>query len=89
MLVLTRKDNETIVINIAGGRIREEVIVTVLEIKRNRVKIGIEAPIGIRILRGELLEHTAQLVGEITIVGQGSKALTDNVERELRIGEGL
>ena len=47
MLVLTRKLNETI-------RIDGEITVTVLEMDGNRVRLGIEAPPEVRILRGEL-----------------------------------
>lgn len=47
MLVLSRKTNETIVID---GRITLEV----LQIKGNQIRIGINAPADVRILRGEL-----------------------------------
>ena len=47
MLVLSRKMGETIEI---GG----EITIEVLQIKGNRVQIGIRAPKDIRILRGEL-----------------------------------
>ena len=47
MLVLTRKLGETVVID--GG-----IKVTVVEVAGNRVRLGISAPDGVRILRGEL-----------------------------------
>jgi carbon storage regulator len=47
MLVLTRKLNETIIIN---GDIR----VKVVGIRGNHVRLGIEAPPHVRILRSEL-----------------------------------
>jgi carbon storage regulator CsrA len=47
MLVLSRKQDERI-------QIGEGVTVTVLGVKGNVVKIGIEAPKSVRILRGEL-----------------------------------
>lgn len=50
MLALTRKEGETI-------RIGEEIVVTVSQIKGNRVRISIEAPREARILRGELTPH--------------------------------
>ncbi len=56
MLVLIRKNGESIVMG--------EITVQVLETKRGRVKIGIEAPISVQILRGELLENTAQRVSD-------------------------
>jgi carbon storage regulator len=47
MLVLTRKLGEKIVID--GG-----ITVTVLEIAGQRVRVGVQAPDDVRILRGEL-----------------------------------
>lgn len=48
MLVLTRKVGERIVID-------NNIILEVLEILGNRVRVGIEAPRGISILRQELI----------------------------------
>lgn len=48
MLVLTRKAGERIVI-------ADNIIVEVLEVQGNRVRIGIQAPQGVTILRQELL----------------------------------
>ena len=47
MLILTRKSGQTIVI---GGGIQ----VKVLEIRGNRVRIGIDAPADVHIVRAEL-----------------------------------
>jgi carbon storage regulator CsrA len=47
MLVLSRKRGEKIVIE--GG-----ITVTVIEVKGNQIRLGIDAPDDIRILRGEL-----------------------------------
>jgi carbon storage regulator len=47
MLVLSRKRNETIVIN---GDIR----IMVVDVHGNRVRLGIEAPDTVRVLREEL-----------------------------------
>jgi carbon storage regulator len=52
MLVLTRKAGERIVI-------ADNVIVEVLEVQGNRVRIGIQAPQGVTILREELLTGKA------------------------------
>lgn len=48
MLVLSRKKTEEIII---GGN----VVVKVLEIRRGRVHLGVEAPKNIRVRRGELM----------------------------------
>jgi carbon storage regulator len=50
MLVLTRKTGERI-------RIDHDIVIEVLEIQGNRVRIGIQAPSGVAILREELLER--------------------------------
>ena len=47
MLVLTRKQNEKI-------QIGDNVFLTVLRIKGNTVRLGIEAPKDVRVVRGEL-----------------------------------
>jgi carbon storage regulator len=49
MLVLTRKVGEKI-------QIGDGITVTVLDVKGARVRIGIDAPGDVRIVRGELLE---------------------------------
>ena len=50
MLVLTRRVEQGIVIG-------ENIYIHVLEVTRNRVKIGISAPPDVQILRQELLER--------------------------------
>jgi carbon storage regulator len=47
MLVLSRKINETIVID-------ERITLEILQIKGNQIRIGINAPAHVRVLRGEL-----------------------------------
>ena len=54
MLVLTRKKGHAIVID--GG-----IKVTVLEVKGNVVRLGIEAPKEVSILRTELCESSLEL----------------------------
>ena len=58
MLVLSRKTGESIHI--------DNVIVTVVRLDRNRVRIGIEAPAEMKIVRGELLLETAVVSDELT-----------------------
>ena len=48
MLVLTRRANEAILLG-------DDIRITVLEVEGERVKIGIEAPQSLKILRSELL----------------------------------
>jgi len=52
MLVLGRKAGEQILIG-------EEIVVTVLEIDERQIKVGIDAPRQVRILRSELLDKAA------------------------------
>jgi len=47
MLVLTRKLNETIVID-------GNITVTVVEVRGNRVKLGIAAPVDVPVIREEI-----------------------------------
>ena len=53
MLVLTRKVGEKILI---GG----DIVVTVLDVRGEGIKIGIEAPRGVRIQRQEVLEAVSE-----------------------------
>lgn len=50
MLILTRKRNDSI-------RIGENIVVRVMRTAKGSVKIGIEAPDSMRIMRGELNVH--------------------------------
>jgi carbon storage regulator CsrA len=53
MLVLSRKRSETI-------RISDDIVIKILKTGTSTVKIGIEAPSHIRVLRGELLDESFQ-----------------------------
>lgn len=57
MLVLTRKLKESI-------RIGDDITVTIVRVKGNAVRIGIEAPRHVRVIRGEL-NRLADRVGGI------------------------
>jgi len=63
MLILSRKPNESIFI--ADG-----VVVTVLKIRGNQVKIGIEAPMGVPVHRKELYERIWGPDGVREVVGR-------------------
>ena len=56
MLVLSRKSNERI-------QIGDSVVVTVLEIRGNKVRIGIDAPKEIHVLRSELQDQVSVASG--------------------------
>lgn len=53
MLVLSRKENETI-------QIGDDIEIRVLEVKGDTVRIGIEAPKSVDILRGELVNSISE-----------------------------
>ena len=53
MLVLTRKQAETI-------HIGEDIVIKVVQTGRGSIKIGIEAPKAVRVLRGEVAEEVAE-----------------------------
>lgn len=67
MLVLTRKPAETI-------QIGDSIVVKVIKTARGTVKIGIDAPDDVRVIRGELVEpaaiepqaHPEPAVGKLT-----------------------
>jgi carbon storage regulator len=59
MLVLSRKENEAIVID---GKI----VVTILEIRGNQIRLGIEAPMDVAVWRGELVASLRK--GELAAV---------------------
>ena len=53
MLVLTRKRGERILIG-------DDIVVTILEIKGDSIRIGVDAPSGVRIQRHEVLAALAE-----------------------------
>ncbi len=53
MLVLARKKNESIVI-------RDDVVVTVVEVRGDKVRIGIEAPKEVKVHRREVYDAIRQ-----------------------------
>ena len=57
MLVLSRKENERI-------RVGDSVVVTVVRVSGDKVRIGIEAPPHVRVLRDEL---EPELIGQVVV----------------------
>lgn len=76
MLVITRKPNQ-------GFKIGDNIEITVIEVSKDRVKLGISAPKDISVVRNELIE-TQQLNFE------ASKAISKvNIEQLLNLnGQG-
>ncbi|SFI18212.1 carbon storage regulator [Planctomicrobium piriforme] len=54
MLVISRKSEEFL-------KIGDDIVIKVIKTSNGSVKIGIEAPGGLRVLRGELLEAVCDL----------------------------
>lgn len=59
MLVLSRKTNETI-------QIGDNIEIRIIEVKGDTVRLGIEAPKSIDILRGELIQTISETNTEAT-----------------------
>lgn len=57
MLILSRKLNESLVIH-GTGNSKQEIIITVLSIDKDKVKLGIAAPREVSVLRHELWAAT-------------------------------
>jgi carbon storage regulator len=64
MLVLSRKAKQTI-------RIGSDVVLTVVSVQGNRVKIGIEAPKHVRVVRQELLPFESETWGGVGFDAEG------------------
>jgi carbon storage regulator len=57
MLILTRKVNEEI-------RINSDITLKVISISENQIKIGVTAPLGVQILRGELYDKVKETTAD-------------------------
>lgn len=57
MLVLTRKEYERIMIG-------DQIVITVLQIGKGKIRVGIDAPEGVAILRDELTERPTRREAE-------------------------
>jgi carbon storage regulator len=54
MLVLSRRETERI-------KLGDSIVVTVVKVAGDRVRLGIEAPADVLVLRGELERHTEEI----------------------------
>lgn len=70
MLVLSRKKNESIVIN-------DNVVVTVIDVRGDKVRIGIDAPRDVSVHRQEVLE--AILKEKLKFSSDRSEESTDTI----------
>jgi len=70
MLVLTREPGQTL-------RLGDEVTLTILEVRGGRVRVGINAPQTIRVLRAERAENSARPVGVPLEIDSFLELLTD------------
>lgn len=66
MLVLSRKNGDAITIG-------DDVVVTILEVRRGQVRLGIEAPTHVPIRRDESPRLTRELPGTPLAVGCGQE----------------
>ncbi|MBM4076289.1 MAG: carbon storage regulator, partial [Planctomycetes bacterium] len=71
MLILARKRNEAI-------KVGDDVVIRVMRITRTHVKLGIEAPDSVRIVRGELSEFTDMAVSALDFEQDLEDSLTAN-----------
>ena len=80
MLVLTRKQQERI-------HIGDNVTITVVRIQGNAVRIGIEAPKDVRVIRGEIAVKDALVEREFAVVSADAGLSGVNVtDRDVPIG---
>jgi carbon storage regulator CsrA len=84
MLVLSRKQEEQI-------RIGDQIVVTVLRIKGNTVKIGIDAPRSVRVVRTELPLNTEAPEGaaEAAEVNASAEAAPAQIQLTRKAGRKL
>ncbi|WP_167138824.1 carbon storage regulator CsrA [Diaminobutyricimonas sp. TR449] len=67
MLVLTRKSGEQILIG-------DDIVITVLDSRGDGVRIGIDAPRGIKIQRGEIVKAVGEANVEATKTDEDAEA---------------
>ena len=65
MLVVTRKKGEKVLIG-------DDIVVTIIDVRRDGVRVGVDAPRGIRIQRSEVVEALAEANAEAAQAGDES-----------------
>jgi carbon storage regulator len=78
MLVLARKNNESI-------RIGDKIILKIVAIQDGQVKIGIEAPLNVKILRSEIYDQI--LLSNQTAVSVPKVSVVKNAQRLSNVNE--
>ncbi|TFD33091.1 carbon storage regulator CsrA [Cryobacterium cryoconiti] len=78
MLVLTRKQGEKILIG-------DDIVITVLDVRGDSIRIGVDAPRGVRIQRDEVLRAVTEANIAASESGQGH----DDAEARLKATLGL
>lgn len=76
MLVLTRKAGEKILIG-------DDIVITVLEARRDGVRIGIDAPRGVKIQRDEILRAVTE---SNVAAAHADPDLADRIKAQLGLG---
>lgn len=74
MLVLTRKLQQQI-------KIGDEITVTVLRVKGNTVRIGVQAPRDVRVVRAELPKHAAEQSEEKETIAEDVTVVCEVAEK--------
>ncbi|NOZ87053.1 MAG: carbon storage regulator CsrA [Deltaproteobacteria bacterium] len=78
MLVVTRKVRESL-------NLGDDISVTIISVRGNTVKLGVEAPRNVQILRGELLEKVkSENLEALTVARTQDKLPVDELAMEIR-----
>lgn len=77
MLVLTRKVGERILVG-------DDIVITVLDSRGDGVRIGIDAPRGVKIQREEVVRAVAEANAEAAAAAAGTGDAGDDAEARLR-----
>ena len=78
MLVLTRKLNQEILIG-------ENIKITVLKVKGNTVRLGIEAPREVRIVRSELPVEETTMGSAETTTNEAGNSVSENTNAQITV----
>ncbi|TCU46866.1 carbon storage regulator CsrA [Curtobacterium sp. PhB146] len=81
MLVLTRKVGERILVG-------DDIVITVLDARGDGVRIGIDAPRGVKIQREEVVRAVAEANAEAAAAAGATGASGDDAEARLRAALG-